>query len=220
MENQENEEIEKKYCTDCGAEIEEGDEIYTLPNGDIICQNCFESDYTTCDNCLGIIPISEGVTIKDRNGDLYAIYCEDCANDNAFYCEDCQEYYNDDSYGVYDHDGNFICSNCSDNYFTCDNCGGVYHIDDMNESNDGNYYCPDCYEEQDEGDRFLHAYHDFDEWEFYKEQDEDEPPFYIGFELEIENSHGGGYMGDAVEIITNNLNAICMHDGSLDDTRH
>lgn len=45
-------------------------------------------------------------------------------------------------------DNDLICQRCLDenNYYSCENCGKVYHIDDMHSTNDG-YYCERCFED-------------------------------------------------------------------------
>lgn len=163
-----------------------------------------------------------------------------------FYCEDCGEYhYNDNSYYIEDID-RCVCANCIDNYYYCENCGNYYTRDSMtyiedlgeyvcencinnggydicegcgcwftNESlyyneNDGCYYCDNCYEEDDGN---IYQYHNFSNWALYKENENDND-FYIGYELEIDN---GEDEKNASDTVYENLNAVCMRDGSLYD---
>ena len=213
-ENEEIEEIEET-CADCGAIIED-DHYYTLPNGDKICESCFESDYVVCEDCGDVIPYDDAVQYND------GFYCETCATENMGLtrCEDCGDWFNPEYEGLTTCTGDRVCGACSDSYYYCEDCGEYYPESESNYNDaDGCYYCDDCYSNHHhDSDDKIYSYHEFNNWELYKSDSESNPPFYIGFELETEPDESNAPKQDeALELIYNNMNAICAHDGSLSD---
>jgi hypothetical protein len=71
--------------------------------------------------------------------------CETC-EERTLCCEDCEvRHHEDDGYGVRGGDYS-VCRGCyEENYFTCERCDYVYHIDDLNDD-DGSNLCPECSE--------------------------------------------------------------------------
>lgn len=153
------------------------------------------------------------VNIRE-NGQRKEIYVTENALDDYFYCEDCREYY-DDSFDTYTtRSGMTICEDCRyDHYCGCQSCRDLVYLDDAYYCEDcDEYYCEDCWNEHPHNNSsLLYDYHEFNDWVLHKTEEEPEPPFYIGHELEIDN---GDDMEEAVNTI-NNVNGICMHDGSL-----
>ena len=139
---------------------------------------------------------------------------EDYANRNCYYDSDVEEYFDAIECGCTDAYGDFICeSNYEDHYFYCEGCNNVYHNDDAYYlDSDGCYYCHDCYEEHHT--QYIYDYHHFNDWKLFQNDNEESVPFYIGFELEIDND--GDYDIEQVhDLITSNINCVLMHDGSL-----
>lgn len=127
----------RTFCTHCGCVIEhEDDECWV--NGEVYCRDCV----SYCD-CCEEYHIGEEYYIE-REG-IYV--CEDCLDENYRYCENCEEYvYRDDAYWCESEDG-YICEHCYENdYATCSECGEIFRLDDITEHN-GEYLCPNCYEE-------------------------------------------------------------------------
>lgn len=81
------------------------------------------------------------------NYDYYV--CDNCYNDEYRSCEDCGDaiLLNEDEY-IINANGDYICSNCSDNYYLCERCEEYCHKDDMyyHEGRES-YYCDECYVE-------------------------------------------------------------------------
>lgn len=205
------EEQNQTICADCGRVIEEGQNRYGY-NGDIICERCFDNSYFHCDIC-GIVEHIDNAT-HTRDGQYI---CDNCRDDNYEYCEDCGEWVESDE-TVYVERLGTICQNCyeSGNYGQCFNCDNIFHTDDLNyDEGTEKYYCDNCYDEDDNDDVELYGYHSFSDWLLYKGQNEDKPPFYIGYELEIQPKDGYGKTKSALHYIYENLNAICARDGSL-----
>lgn len=200
-----------RTCEDCGELIDLDNDDYARveTDGAYYCENCRDNNNVFfCEDCGEFYYEDDMIMYQDT--DKYV--CESCAERNGYRCNDCGEWYEYADEGVTTHDGDWVCRNCSDSYYTCDSCGEVYHENDMHyDDSDGCSYCDNCY--GDDTNRVL-SYHEFSDWHPYKTESEKTPPFYIGFENEVENS-GGYYTNDAVGYITSNLNAICSHDGSL-----
>ena len=83
-------------------------------------------------------------------------------------------------------DGEYICEGCyCESYFTCEECGEVFHIDyaRSDEETDENL-CPDCYENRQPAG--LHSYGFKPHAIFHREQHEEgKPCLYMGIELEL-----------------------------------
>lgn len=161
--------------------------------------------------------------------------CADCGNEieegeeltyieeyDRYVCSDCLEYYHecddcgrmvheDDLHSV-DNGNRSVCDSCYDDYQYCADCGEYFYRDDMYYDEDSDeYYCEDCWENN--GSHLICGYHQYDrDFEFYKGQDEVEPPYYIGRELEMENDE---IDVDCVRYIKDELNGITSRDGSL-----
>ena len=147
---------EEKTCEDCGKKISEGVEI----DGKYYCKDCFNETYFFCRHCGKIEKKENGYFIDNE----YYV-CENCFNnsDNYTVCEDCGEYISmRNANRVNDGSGNYyyVCGNCVDCYYYCDDCGDRFNEDDLTWRND-NYYCSECL-----GSHLLYGYHEFDDWVF------------------------------------------------------
>lgn len=211
MENGENENVE--ICVDCGSIIEEGDTYYNYGD-DVICESCYCDNYMTCDCCGEVVRIDDAVHIS--NTESYV--CEECAQNNFYQCAECGEWFDYERGGIETASGSHVCESCVDDYYYCEECSQYYHGDDMIYCDSADcYLCPDCYEnyEEEQGNGRIYSYHEFRNWILYKTTNEN-PPFYIGFELEIQPKDGDtSNEAEALKTIYDNLNAICSHDGSL-----
>lgn len=201
-----------RHCDDCG-ELCHVDDTTLTADENIVCQDCLEDDYFFCEGCQGWHHI-EDATEADGN-----YYCESCLDELFRCCEDCGEYFNPDREGICDHNGRYICESCADSYFFCEECQEYYHEDDAQTTDDFATVCCNCYEhieEEQNGDFKIYNYHEFNNWTLYKNANEEKPPFYIGFELEVQPKDGDtSYQPDALKCVYDNLNAICAKDGSL-----
>lgn len=182
-------------------------------DGDLLCQECIESnsDIGYCSDC-GQYHYSDNMYYV--NGiDRYV--CEDCLdNGNYFQCHDCGEYFHSyDAISCYG--GNYyVCDRCRDNYYTYVDCCDTY-IDNDNtyysEENDC-YYCEEHYHE----DRDIYGYHGFNDWQKHTLENEN-PPFCIGFELEVENTKRTHDNNDLARFAKDTYPVICSRDGSIND---
>ena len=176
----------------------------------------YETGYI-CSDCGEFISEDSTTFVTNDKGYENPV-CEDCISDSAtyFYCDDCCTWYD---YTVQDYtteDDRIICEHCRyEDYYECDECGAIVHREDVYYCDDcDSYFCSSCWDEHYHEENLLYDYHDFNDWVPKQTEDEPQPQFYIGHELEIDE---GNSMSEAVEQITTRLNGICMHDGSLSD---
>ena len=189
------------YYSDKGREITNKLALNNISHETAVqCNQC--NEWTTC-----------FYRVNSKNGDYYI--CDDCIDDYD-YCSHCEEYYDStyEFYDVYDRYNNTIsvCENCRCDYYSeCANCHEVFHNDNMHyDDYNDECYCDDCYDTRPQN--LLYGYHEFNDWQPHHLDNEPEPEFYIGHELEIDN---GSNIEQAVEEVQNLGNGICMHDGSL-----
>jgi len=199
--------MKKIICSKCGEIINNDD--YETIDGDYVCRDCVEGYYTKCEDCGAWIENDEAYWIEDEQ----KYVCDDCI-DNYSRCEDCGNYYYNTRY--VENVGN-ICDSCFDrgNYGYCDDCDNYFSMDDLyySEHNDC-YYCSNCYSEHTEG--LLYDYHEFNDWHFYKGQNEENAPYYIGKEIELEpKGWNNNNLRNIINAMDNNINAVGMEDGSL-----
>lgn len=165
-----------------------------------------DGEIFTCEDCGGYFFMDDSYYIEDAN----KYVCSDCRRD-YYYCEDCGNYYTRDGVYYIEDLNNYVCRDCFDSgyYGFCDCCGDCFTTDALHYSDrDGCYYCDDCYESDN-----IYQYHEFDDWREYR-IDEKDNGFLMGSELEIDNGHDES---SAAACVYENLNAVCMRDGSLAD---
>lgn len=168
-------------CPDCGKEItmsyeeandsEIGDEdafiqylrdeceITTVQNGDDVCQDCLENDYSFCEDCEEYCHNDDMVYINNGYRDEGYV-CQDCFDrGNYFHCDCCDESFSDNH--LWASDGNrSICDRCSDDYVQCYDCGTIIACGYANYDEDRDeYYCDDCWQ-RNSGYHHLREYHD------------------------------------------------------------
>lgn len=133
---------ERRVCVDCGARIhEERDYFHTLPNGDVICNDCYEDHYFTCSEC-GEIYYEDSMN-ETITGEFI---CDRCADRYYTHCDYCDKYAPSDE--VHETtDGDLICEDCISNadFHECEECGKF--TDSYHDTPDG-IFCDECYEEK------------------------------------------------------------------------
>src|SRR3990167_3211700 len=119
-------EAKKEQCADCKKEAQEQE---TSADGDIICRDCFQDNYFTCEDC-GSLRHNDNArnTVEDN------IICEKCADYNYYTCSECgRETKRDDAKSCESCEnvyckrcwGGFYCQNCDVSY--CQNCEHETH---------------------------------------------------------------------------------------------
>ena len=95
-------------CYDCGEEINMNEDEYReTRDGDIICMDCYENDYFTCDDC-GDIFHNDDATYT-HNG---RVVCQNCLDNYYSYCDGCNEYYDEDNVSYCEEEDAYLCDNC------------------------------------------------------------------------------------------------------------
>lgn len=133
--------METIICFECGGEIQEGEDRYSIGNENYICEDCKDEYYSYCEDCEELVHVDDLVAVDDNN----RYVCEDCS-DSYYTCDHCEGLYSEHHIAV-----NTIrltlCDYCYSNYyFTCAGCDEVEHLD-YGETVDGYYYCSSCAEE-------------------------------------------------------------------------
>lgn len=199
----------KIICSICGEDItnKECREV----DGKYYCEDCFDNNFIECADCEEIIPKDEATWIDD--GSYYV--CNDCLESNYEYCQDCEECVSCDS-TTYINGHGYVCDHCRDwgDYDFCEDCQEWYEIDDMIWSDEDDcYYCRDCWT-NNHANRQVYDYHGFGDWHLFKGKNEENAPYYIGKEIELEPKECRNVNG-LMDIVNKYINAVGMHDSSL-----
>lgn len=203
----------KVVCACCGKEIGIEDIAGKDEEGNFICCDCSDSYYVECDCCGCLVKCEDSYVTIDCE-----TICESCKEEYYVECEDCGELvHNDDAIEVTTLDGSnyFICRDCRDNgdYHYCCECNDLFHENDMECDNYGDWYCKDHYHEH-----LILDYHDFSDWENHYVDKKNESTL-KGFELEVENSKDEIENDEMAEIVQELMGDFIVfeHDGSLDN---
>jgi len=156
----------RETCCECGNSIDD-DYSYTSPNGSFLCENCFYDSYNYCSHCGDPFETNQ---LHDCDGNYYCedcaegkgyrecnkcdewhneyyivdddCYCNDCYEKYCFHCEDCEEDHVGTSVSVC-NETKYVCKDCAEDYIECEECGELFHKDDIVEVN-GKQYCESC----------------------------------------------------------------------------
>lgn len=115
----------------------------------ISCETAWRAETGTCCRCG-----NNAIPLPDLNWMDDDIVCSTCAERCYFYCEACDRRHDKRHVDYYTtRGGSTICEDCyCEDYFTCDDCGAVCHVDYRHGD-----YCDQCYEHND-GDSLIHDY--------------------------------------------------------------
>lgn len=211
---------EIKICRDCGSIIEGA--AYELPNGEYICEDCYESDYFFCEECEQIhhvdnaIEAYKGISRARWARPVKITICTDCAYGNYYRCSCCGEWFSDEL--AEDAHGDYVCDTCiDDNYHTCNGCGELFTYDEGQYDDYDDWYCDNCYEDirssrkiKDYGykpEAVFKTVHDV----FFGNYNGTELTF--GAELEIDDGDNAEDVAEAILECSDDV--YCKHDGSL-----
>ena len=99
-----------------------------------------------CDYCGDMLSNDGDDTYWAPNGD---ILCPDCFSRYFFICPSCGEtFHNDGKEGAEGTDGDMYCFDCwIDSFYECSQCWSVGNIEEAQYDENGEVYCPDCYED-------------------------------------------------------------------------
>lgn len=181
------------------------EELDAIKNDDYDVQERY--NVRVCHNCgriIGLNTNSDYVEIDDE------YYCNsDCAISYGYeWCENCESWQPAEEI-FRTHNGRRICQNCYDeDYFTCDNCGDIYHNDDMFSDEWGDYcYCPNCWEEEHSG--IIKEYHCGNRVGIQRTKEDTPQTATFGTEIEAE------CFGSSREEVAEQVNEIVNKDREL-----
>ena len=170
----------------------------------MVCQECLDNEYSTCDEC-GRVHHRGNMSFFNDN-----LYCDDCYNEIVGTCEDCGCVIpRDDLRDVGQYVYRWVCPDCAYERHTCSECG------DMVESLTGSGLCESCFESDcDNINNIIESYS-------YKP----DPKFFgtgvrfFGIELETEPQDEGYEDAEMVREVKDYVSewAYLKHDGSLCD---
>lgn len=222
MELKEKGEYEEVVCSHCGCVLVEGvDEIFTNPNGEPMCEECFETNCFTCEDCGDICWKEEGCQVYDGNDEPFKMICEICKfNEGYAECERCGHLVQEDDYIS---DGyTTICRTCERryDYHACYECGNINTEDEMQYYN-GEWYCTDCVPDEDSSSSKYVKNYDYKPYpNFLSEQKvpSERNALFMGVELEIDKGERPCACAEELaEIETYDDEFYMKHDGSLED---
>ncbi len=204
-------------CADC-SEIVPKDSDYLDENGNPICESCSEH-YFSCNDCGRVIHDDNGTWIVG----IEALVCNTCLDDHYYRCEDCGRYVTEEGSFCLGSGGR-ICQNCFErgDYYRCCDCGELYHNSALNFDDDEDY-CDDCYRvRRESGAMVIHPYSYKPSWIYHRTDFEkrhsEADAFFLGVELEVENTSGGAYSNpDTAKTVLDLAAVICKHDSSIQD---
>ena len=187
-------------CCECGRELQDHDTMYNVGGDEYVCEDCRDNYYYYCDDCDELV--READTIAVNYG--ARCVCPNCADD-YYICNHCDGSFSSRYISV---DTNYItlCRHCyEDHYFTCEDCGEVYHVDDARYI-DGCVYC-----------KFCASDHEADILPYSAKPS---PVFFggkrAGYGLELEIDEGNHRQGAARDIMSAGKDHIYIkEDGSL-----
>lgn len=208
--------LDREYgqCDECGKWFP-CDELTETGNGYHVCESCLDDGYFCCEDCGEWYPEDDTVVVNpDTRASRFV--CEDCAERYYRQCDDCGNYFDDDHIDLSDafHD---ICTNCSDDWCSCANCGEVMRRNDaVFDDDDCEYYCSDCAPTSR-----LHDYGYKPDPVFGTTDGDDGLSRYYGealtFGVELECDNGDSVSDALADIDRITDRCYCKHDGSLSD---
>lgn len=156
-----------------------------------LCKECSKHwNVQRCATCNTLFIADDGETYHGE------YYCGECVEDWDT-CTDCGRLVPDFAQRTL-YNGDVICDDCyGENYFTCDRCGEIYHMDDRY-TYGSEWLCCDCAEEVDDYDRYdeeeayVHVYNWKPRGIFYDSEGKSNyssDKLYYGIELEVSGSH-------------------------------
>ena len=214
-------------CDNCG-EVIDRDDAYCTPNGEVYCEDCFNENCVVCERCGETIWNDDATEVQTGSDSSTQYWCEECVRFYATQCDECGEWFSDRLDYVYaTWDGNRVCNDCIDNgdYTSCDRCGDWVHVDDVFTDDNGDEYCPNCYEQERRSQRAIYGYHDYPSghhWYRLSRPNETDRYKFLHFGIELEIDRGGEDGEKAREIkstfnLRGDYDITCMHDGSLNN---
>lgn len=215
-------ETEKPYkCAHCDKEFLESEKESSGTNEGIVCVDCLHENYSFCEESNEYFLNDEIIQAYTYvNGRKTEIYVHENL-DTYVKCEDGEYWHRDCTYEAQSNRGRTITISRymyeDGDYFTCDCCSEIFHVDNSY-SNDNGMYCGSCYEEESDSNNcdLIHSYSFTPVLKFQGKATLKRP--YIGTELEVESEgHSkSDQCENLMEIMASN-EFYLKEDGSLTD---
>ena len=222
MELKEKGECEEVICSHCGCVlVKDADEIFTSPNKEPMCEECFETNCFTCEDCGDICWTDDGEWVYNGFGVPVKYICNSCQQTGEYYiCDHCghlvlEEDCMTDGYTT-------VCDSCASryDYHRCERCGDIHREDEMREYG-GDWYCLDCVPDEDSSSsKYVKNYGYKPYPNFLSEQKvpSERNALFMGVELEIDKGERPCACAEKLaEIETYDDEFYMKHDGSLED---
>lgn len=232
-------EIEEELfeCSSCSEKLPE-DELMELNDGSggKVCCGCASS----CDACGKVFtsdseylhPCSDAESYRRHNAD--SICCEEC----SWQCADCSDWFYGDAQE--NSSGEKICSRCSENYSSCEECNDIIHNDyTFYDDVDERTLCASCMrdvererenDENDEDDEDSssvsrrsrrgsliqkYSYKPAPLFKFAQGEKDSSPVTFYGIEIECEKSEANHDNAIRSSGLADDDVFYCKHDGSV-----
>ncbi len=165
-------------CSECWKE-------FTLDEmrentGEQYCEDCFNDLFEICSDCSNYFPTDSMFWIEE--GEYHV--CNYCYDDNDYFrCDHCGVHFPDRDRGRENY-----CKDCfSENYFCCDRCNEIYHLDNSY-NNDNGIFCEECFEEEEEINNEIHRNDYKPPWTFFPQDlSYKRGERFFGLEIEFSN---------------------------------
>lgn len=223
-------ETDARVCDVCGCAESDSVELFMLGD-ELLCEDCaHDAGWEQCEDCGEWVYHTLMIRVNPDTPDEKLV-CQSCICDTRryFQCESCGEYY---TYRYYagrianSYPSECICDCCSEEYYTCYDCGNLVPFEDAyyDEHSDG-YYCGACWAEHEEDEeRCIHDYSYKPDPHFFYTDEEGRPRStysYTGtqltFGLELEVDKGSGRAGCAEAVYDTYDDLVYMKsDSSVD----
>lgn len=222
MELKEKGEYEEVVCSHCGCVLVNGvDEIFTSPNKEPMCEECFETNCFTCEDCGDICWTDDGEWVYNGFGDPVKYICNSCQQTGEYYiCDHCGHLVYEE--GCMTDGYTTVCDSCASryDYHRCERCGDIHREDEMQYYN-GGWYCPDCVpDEYSSSSKYVKNYGYKPYPNFLSEQKvpSERNALFMGVELEIDKGERPCACAEKLaEIETYDDEFYMKYDGSLED---
>lgn len=158
-----------------------------------------------CEHCEDGCEDTATVNVRRSHRLTTQGWCEDCRDRYAFTCADCEEVFADNLRCGDNSNGEPVCQECIESYFTCEDCGHIYHNDDYGE--DG--HCRSCTPDSDDDSGVIQDYGCSPNL-----RPRGSGPVWFGVELEVECRAYVSTSAQETHRLVRDF-AILKHDGSL-----
>ena len=224
-------------CEHCGElfEVDALRDVETSDDTERWCPDCVDRDATTCEHCGSLVATNNTREVIVRDSWYYsdrttADWCPDCAERDATPCDDCGDLISDDIaeyYELYNGESVYLCLCCrNDNYYYCEDCGGLIPSGDEETGEDDCIYCPNCIDEHRGCDSIAGYHHTRGLWFIqddgtpvmsYDRTDEQNKLLYLGVELEVDDLDDRSCCAEDITSAYGERFIELKEDGSLSD---